>query len=71
MQIPSFHRRIWGRLGGGVIELDGSVHDEETQQESDTKRDEALNELGLRIIHFGNEDILKNLASPVINGKQG
>src|SRR5512132_61648 len=31
-----------------VIELDGSVHEEVTQKESDASRDEALNKLGLR-----------------------
>ncbi|MCJ7432420.1 MAG: endonuclease domain-containing protein [Anaerolineales bacterium] len=45
---------------GLVIELDGSVHEEETQQESDARKDKALNELGLRIVRFRNEDTLKN-----------
>lgn len=48
-----------------VIELDGAVHDENEQKESDTKRDQALNELGLQIVRFKNEEVFKNLSQVV------
>ena len=46
-----------------VIELDGGIH--ENQQEEDAKRDKALSELGLRIIRFRNDEVLKNLSAVV------
>ena len=50
---------------GLVIELDGNVHEEETQKESDTLRDKALNEIGLRVVRFRNEEVAKNLTRVV------
>ena len=50
-----------------VIELDGNVHEDEEQKENDAKRDKVLGEMGLRIIRFRNEEILKNL--PAVLGK--
>ncbi|MBL8091106.1 MAG: endonuclease domain-containing protein [Anaerolineales bacterium] len=49
-----------------VIELDGSIHEEEIQKENDTERDKVLTEMGLRVICFKNEDVINNL-SQVIN----
>jgi very-short-patch-repair endonuclease len=46
-----------------VIEVDGDIHD--LQQDEDAKREKVLNEMGLRIIRFRNEEVLRNLA-PVI-----
>ena len=43
-----------------VIELDGSIHDH--QQEEDANRDQVLNEMGLRVVHFRNEEVQSNLA---------
>jgi len=49
-----------------VIEVDGSIHDEKLQQEKDIEREKALSEMGLRIVRFKNDDVLKNLTQ-VIN----
>ncbi len=38
-----------------VIELDGKIHD--FQKEKDFNRDEVIREMGLRIIHFHNEEL--------------
>lgn len=46
-----------------VIELDGKIH--EVQKDYDHSRDSVLNELGLTVIRFKNEEI-KNL-NPVLN----
>ncbi len=43
-----------------VIEVDGDIHD--LQEEEDARREQVLMELGLRIIRFRNDEILKNLA---------
>lgn len=47
---------------GLVIELDGSVHDEVEQKESDIERDKALNDMGLRVVRVKNEEVTKNLS---------
>ena len=46
-----------------VIEVDGDIHN--LQKEDDALREKALNEMGLRIIHFRNDEILKNLSAVV------
>ena len=43
-----------------VVEVDGDIHD--LQEEEDARREQVLMELGLRIIRFRNDEILKNLA---------
>ena len=45
---------------GLVIELDGSVH--ANQSEEDAQRGKVLNEMSLRIIRFWNGEVEKNLA---------
>ena len=42
-----------------VVEVDGDIHD--LRQEEDAKREKALREIGLRIVRFRNDEILKNL----------
>ena len=45
------------------MEVDGDVHD--LQQEEDARREKVLNELGLRIVHFGNDEVMRNLSAVV------
>ena len=42
-----------------VIELDGSQHYEKSGKESDKKRDEYLNSLGLKVLRYSNEEVNK------------
>ena len=42
-----------------VIEVDGDIHD--LQQEDDARREDVLREMGLRIIRFENDEVIKNL----------
>jgi very-short-patch-repair endonuclease len=42
-----------------VIELDGSIHDQQTEQ--DAARTAQLNQFGYRVIRFRNETVLTNL----------
>lgn len=44
-----------------VIEIDGSVHDSVEQQEYDTNRTHLLDEFGVQVIRFSNEDVLERL----------
>lgn len=46
-----------------VIEVDGDIHD--LQEAEDARREEALREIGLRIVRFRNDEILKNLSMVV------
>jgi very-short-patch-repair endonuclease len=46
-----------------VIEVDGDIHD--LQKEKDAQREKALSELGLRIVRFRNDEVLKNLSEVV------
>ncbi len=40
-----------------VVELDGGIH--QRQQERDRARDEAINQFGIRVLRFKNEDVLE------------
>lgn len=42
-----------------VIEIDGSIHDMKEQVEYDMNRQQFLEELGIRVIRFSNEDVCK------------
>jgi len=46
-----------------VVELDGSVHDVLDQAAYDEERTSFLNESGLHVIRFRNEEVKKNLSS--------
>ncbi len=48
-----------------VIELDGNVHDTEEAKEKDKLRSELLEQLGLKVIRFRNEEVLNNLKEVV------
>ena len=42
-----------------VVEVDGDIHD--LQQEEDERREKALSELGLRVVRFKNDEVVRNL----------
>lgn len=46
-----------------VIEVDGDIHD--LQQEEDARREKVLSEMGLRIVRFENDEVVKNLSAMV------
>ena len=58
--IAGFIVDFYCHKAGLVIELDGSVHGGDEQKENDTERDKVLSEMGLRIVRFMNEDVIKN-----------
>lgn len=57
--IAGFIVDFYGHKVSLVIELDGSVHDR--QVEEDAQRDKVLKEMGLRIVRIKNEEILEDL----------
>jgi len=44
-----------------VIELDGHIHLLDNQSEKDVKREKRLQELGLRVIRFWDEEVIERL----------
>ena len=49
-----------GRVG---VEVDGDVHD--LQQDEDARREEALSALGLGIVRFRNDEVVRELSAVV------
>ena len=48
-----------------VIELDGSIHDISEYQDHDIGRSEVLNDFGIIVIRFTNEQILNEIDSTI------
>ena len=46
-----------------VVEVDGDIHD--LQKEEDERREKVLSALGLRIVRFRNDEVMKNLSAVV------
>ncbi len=44
-----------------VIEIDGEIHLSKENKESDISRDITLNEFGIQIIRFTNDQVINNL----------
>jgi very-short-patch-repair endonuclease len=45
------------------MEVDGDTHD--LQKEEDERRQKVLTEMGLRIVRFGNDEVVMNLSAVV------
>lgn len=43
-----------------VIEVDGTIHDEDEVKKNDANREQHLREFGLTVLRFKNEEVLKN-----------
>ena len=48
---------------GLVIDVDGDIHD--LQKEEDERREKVLREMGLRIVRFGNDEVMRSLSAVV------
>ncbi|RJP52661.1 MAG: endonuclease domain-containing protein [Anaerolineaceae bacterium] len=46
-----------------VVEVDGDIHD--LQPEEDARREKVLSALGLRIVRFRNDEVVRNLSAVV------
>ena len=46
-----------------VIEVDGDIH--ALQQEEDARREKVFSEMGLRIVRFRNEEVMRDLSAVV------
>ena len=65
--IQGFIVDFYCHKAGLVIEVDGDIHD--LQKEEDERREKVLNELGLQVIRFGNEEVMKNLFAVISKTK--
>jgi very-short-patch-repair endonuclease len=46
-----------------VVEVDGDIHD--LQQEEDARREKVLSALGLRIVRFRNDEVVRDVSAVV------
>ena len=61
--IKGFIVDFYCHQAGLVIEVDGDIHD--LQKEEDERREKVLSELGLRIVRFGNDEVVMGLSAVV------
>ena len=61
--IAGFIVDFYCHKAGLVVEVDGDIHD--LQQEEDARREKVLSEMGLQIVRFGNEEVMKGLSAVV------
>jgi very-short-patch-repair endonuclease len=58
---------ILALLAGLVVEVDGDVHD--LQKEEDERREKVLSALGLRVVRFGNDEVMRDAERSALVGK--
>jgi leucyl-tRNA synthetase len=46
-----------------VVEVDGDIHD--LQKDEDARREKVLSELGLRIVRFRNDEVVRDVSAVV------
>jgi len=51
---------------GLVIELDGGQHYEEAGRSKDRQRDEALTQMGLRVLRFSDREVFENIGAVML-----
>src|SRR3990172_8706295 len=59
--IAGFIVDFYCHKAGLVIELDGDIHD--LQQEEEARREKVLREMGLRVVRFRNEEVVRDLSA--------
>ena len=61
--IQGFIVDFYCHQAGLVVEVDGDIHD--LQKEEDERREKVLSALGLRVVRFGNDEVINNLSAVV------
>ncbi len=61
--IEGFIVDFYCHQAGLVIEVDGDVHD--LQKEEDERRERVLSALGLRVVRFQNDEVVRSLSTVV------
>lgn len=65
--IQGFIVDFYCHQAGLVIEVDGDVHD--LQKEEDERREKVLSEMGLRIVRFQNDEVVRDASRSAVVGK--
>ena len=61
--IAGFIVDFYCHKAGLVIEVDGDIHD--LQKDEDARREKVLREMGLRIVRFKNDEVVRNVSAVV------
>src|SRR6185436_5719963 len=61
--IQGFIVDFYCHKAGLVVEVDGDIHD--LQQEEDGRREKVLRELGLKLVRFRNDEVVRDLSTVV------
>jgi very-short-patch-repair endonuclease len=61
--IQGFIVDFYCHKAGLVVEVDGDIHD--LQEDEDERREKALSALGLRIVRFGNDEVVRDVSAVV------
>jgi len=61
--IAGFIVDFYCHRAGLVVEVDDDIHD--LQKEEDEWREKVLREMGLRIVRFGNDEVVRGLSAVV------
>ena len=61
--IQGFIVDFYCHKAGLVIEVDGDIHD--LQKDEDERREKVLSALGLRVVRFRNDEVMRNLSAVV------
>ena len=61
--IQGFIVDFYCHRAGLVVEVDGDIHD--LQKEEDERREKVLSEMGLRVVRFGNDEVMRGLSAVV------
>jgi very-short-patch-repair endonuclease len=59
--IEGFIVDFYCHKSGLVVEVDGDIHD--LQKDEDARREKVLSEMGLRIVRFGNDEVVNDLSA--------
>lgn len=59
--IQGFIVDFYCHSAGLVVEVDGDIHD--LQKEEDERREKVLSEMGLRIVRFRNDEVMRSLSA--------
>jgi very-short-patch-repair endonuclease len=59
--IAGFIVDFYCHKAGLVVEVDGDIHD--LQKDEDERREKVLREMGLRIVRFGNDEVVRGLSA--------
>lgn len=61
--IQGFIVDFYCHQAGLVVEVDGDIHD--LQKDEDERREKVLGEMGLRIVRFQNDEVVRDLSAVV------